>query len=520
MVSQPLRAPKAMVASVHERATQAGVEILRKGGNAVDAAVAVAFALAVVHPEAGNLGGSGYMVLRMADGKVQAVDYAGTAPAASRPGMFRSNREANIGYLSVAVPGTPAGMGVAHAKYGRISWRDCLEPARRLAKDGFPASLRMERILKLQVPVMKAFRETAQVFLHGADRPLTQGEKVVQPALAETIRRMQRRGYREFYEGETARRIAQDMAAHGGILTYEDLKNYEVKLTEPLRTRYRDHWILTMPPSSTGGVAVAVALNVLDRFALGLGMEGSAAARHLFIEAMRRGFDARGILMREGEEKLDQVLSPEYTKSAAGSIRLDQASPEAPLPLSSETPHTTHFSIIDAEGNMVANTYTLSGFYGSQVIAQGTGVLLNNHMSVFSNRAGLASSVAPGKRYPSTMAPTLVLRPDGSPWMTLGTPGGVTIPSTLVQIISNVIDFKMSLRDAVEFPRIHFSSGSVEAEPGALVLDVAEKLRSMGHKINPKWRTQGDVSAIAIEEDSGWRIGWADGRRGGVVAGY
>jgi gamma-glutamyltranspeptidase/glutathione hydrolase len=520
MVSQPLRTPSAMVASVHELATQAGIAVLQRGGNAVDAAVAVAFALAVVHPEAGNLGGSGYMLLRMADGRVQAVDYAGTAPTASMPGMFKSNREANVGYLSVAVPGTPAGMGIVHARFGKLKWRDCLEPARKLAKEGFPASLRMELILKLQVPVMKAYPESAAVFLRGADRPLKQGERVLQPALAETIRRMQHKGYREFYEGETARRIAADMAANGGVLTYNDLRGYEARLAEPIQFRYRNHVVLTMPPSSSGGVALAVALKVLDRFQLGLGMEGSAAARHLLIEALRRGFDARGAVMREGEEKLALVLRPEHIAAIASTIDPGRASPTAPAASASESPNTTHFSIIDAEGNMVSNTYTLSGFYGSQVIARGTGVLLNNHMSVFSNRPGLASSVGPRKRYPSTMAPTLILRPDNSPWAAIGTPGGATIPSTLVQIITNLIDFRMSLRDAVEFPRIHFSSGMVDAEPAALVFDVAEKLKQMGHKLNPRLRTQGDVSAIAIEEGTHWRVGWADGRRGGNVRGF
>lgn len=520
MVSQPLRSPKAMVASVHDLATQAGIDTLHRGGNAVDAAVAVAFALAVVHPEAGNLGGSGYMMLRMADGRVQAVDYAGAAPGAAKPGMFKSSREANVGYLSVAVPGTPAGLGMVHAKYGRLKWALCLEPARRLAKDGFPASLRMELILKLQVPVMKQFSGSARIFLNGTDKPLKQGDKVVQPELAETIRRMQRRGYREFYEGETARRIAADMAAHGGMITEEDMRSFEARFAEPIKTTYRGNTVLTMPPSSSGGVAVAVALNVLGKFPMALGMEGSAASRHLLVEALRRGFDARAAVMRQGEGSLAEVLSPSHTDQIVGAIKLDHASAMPATPAAPESPNTTHFTVIDGEGNMVSNTYTLSGFYGSQVIANGTGVLLNNHMSVFSNRPGLASSVAPKRRYPSAMAPTLLLRPDGSPWVAMGTPGGATIPSTLVQIITNLIDFKMSLRDAVEFPRIHSLSGTVDAEPAALVYDVAEKLKLMGHKLNPKLRTQGDVSAIAIEEGTGWRVGWADGRRGGSVKGF
>jgi gamma-glutamyltranspeptidase/glutathione hydrolase len=518
MVSQPVRAQRAMVASVHELATQAGIDILHKGGNAIDAAVAVGFVLAVVHPEAGNLGGSGYMLVRTRDGQVHAIDYAGTAPAAAKPGMFRNTTEANIGYKSVAIPGTPAGLGLAHEKFGRLKWTQVLEPARKLAKEGFPASLRMELILKLQVPVMKQFSETARLFLHGAERPLLQGEDVLQPELAETLRRMQRKGWREFYEGETAQRIAADMAAKGGIITFDDMKNFRAALTEPLKVSFRGHTILTMPPSSSGGIALGVMLNVLDQYPMQLNMEGSAASRHLTIEAMRRGFAARDKVFREGDAVLPKLLTKEYAKDITGDLSLSQAS-QVTATASNESPDTTHFTVIDNDGNIVTNTYTLSGFYGSQVVAKGTGVLLNNHMSVFSNRTGNHNSIAPGKRYQSTMAPTIVLRPNQTPWLALGTPGGGTIPSTIAQVILNMIDFKMSLRDAVEFPRIHFQNAQVDAEPAALVYDVAEKLKSMGHKINPRLRSQGDVSAIAIEE-GGWRVGWADGRRGGIVKGF
>lgn len=522
MVAQPERAAKAMVASVHELATEAGLEILRKGGNAVDAAVAVAFALGVVHPEAGNLGGSGYLMARMADGRTMVIDYGGTAPSAAKPGMFANNRESNVGYKSVTVPGTPAGMGLAHQRFGKLKWAECLEPARRLAKNGFAASQRLELILKLQVPVMKAYADSAKIFLHGSDQPLKQGERVLQPELAATIARLQKRGWREFYEGETAKLIAADMAASGGVITYDDMKSYEAREVSPMQVTYRGYPVLITPPSSSGGVALAVMLNVLDEFEMKLGREGSAAVRHLQIEAMRRGFLARQRGVLDATLPVEQLTSKEYARELARDLSLDRATPRAAQQPSGpeESKDTTHFTIADPNGDIVTNTYTLSGFFGSQVIARGTGVLLNNHMSAFSSRAGTPGSIAPRRRYSSTMTPTIILRKDGKPWAAFGTPGGATIPSTLMQIAVNLIDFKMSLRDAIEFPRIHYAGGaSVEAEPAALVFDVAEKLGAMGHRLNPQLRSQGDVNAIVIEE-SGWKQGWSDGRRGGVVRGY
>jgi len=527
MVAQPYRARQAMVASVHDLATQAGLDVLKKGGNAIDAAVAVAFALAVVHPEAGNLGGSGYLLLRTKDGVIKAVDYAGTAPTGSKPGMFTNAAEAQVGYKSVAVPGTPGGMGLIHAKYGKLKWRDCLEPARRLAAEGFPASQRMELILKLQVPVMRKYPETARIFLHGAETPLKQEEIVRQPDLAASIKRMQQKGAREFYEGETARRIVADMQANGGLITLDDLKAFQAVELEPLKVVYRGHPVYTMPPSSSGGVALGVMLNVMNRFPLELGREGSGLARHLQVEAMRRGFQARTRVMSAASESqaAQAVLTPDQTERYIANLRTNRATPPASSsakqarPAPEESADTTHFTIVDAEGNIVSNTYTLSGFYGSQVIAKGTGVLLNNHMSVFSNEAA-QKKLAPGVRYPSTMAPAILLRPDNTPLAAIGTPGGATIPSTLLQIVSNLIDFKMSLRDAVEFPRLHYGVSQIEAEPAALIYDIAELLKSMGHKINPQYRSQGDVQAVMIEEGTGWRVGWSDGRRGGAVRGY
>jgi gamma-glutamyltranspeptidase/glutathione hydrolase len=520
MVSQPYRAPKAVIASVHELATEAGLQVLRDGGNAIDAAVTVAFVLGVVHPEAGNLGGSGFLLATLKDGKAVAIDYGGMAPGATKPGMFKDNREANVGYKSIAIPGTPAGMGMLHAKLGKLPWKRCLEPARKLAKDGFPASLRLELILKLQVPVMKQFPESARVFLHGSTQPLRQGEKVVQPELAATIARMQKNGWREFYEGETAKRIAADMAANGGVITAADMKSYQAAIVDPIETTYRGHRVLTMPHSSSGGVVLLSALNTIENFELAAGQEGSARVRHLQAEALRLGLKTRRQVQDEQTLPVTEAIGKDYGKTLAARITVDKAiEPDPVRAQRGESPDTTHFTVVDAEGNMVANTYTLSGFFGSQVVAKGTGVLLNNHMSVF---AGYPRTLKPGARYLSAMAPTLVFRPDGKPWLALGTPGGMTIPSTIFQVVSNLIDFKMSLRDAIEYPRIHFDQAQqrIDSEPGALVVDVADKLKGMGHRLNPKLRAQGDVSAILIEEGTGWRVGWADGRRGGAIKGF
>ena len=537
MISQPERAPRAMIASTHELATQAGLAILRKGGNAVDAAVAVGFVLAVVHPEAGNLGGGGYMVVRMQDGRARAFDYKETVPAATRASDFPSTGRVQAGYKSAGVPGTPAGLALAHQRFGRLPWRVVLEPARVLAEKGFPASQRMEIVLRLQAPVMKQFPETAKLFLHGSDMPLKQGELVRQPELAATIRRLQKSGVRDFYEGETARRVAADMAAQGGYITMADLKAYQAIETDPLTGIYRGHKILTMPPSSSGGMAVLEMLNFLERFKMDLGMEGSVRSRQLMTEVMRRAFRDRQLYAADpkfAKVPLDRLLSAEYADRVAASIRADgritaaagfpalNGAPGARSAPAGETPHTTHFSIADEAGNLVSNTYTLGSYYGSQVIIKGAGVLLGDMVGTMAAGRRAEERLVPGSRLISTMAPTIVMRADGTPWVALGSPGGVTIASTLMQVAVNLIDYKMPLRDAIEYPRIHngFAPDQIDAEPGALVFDVASQLKSLGYKLNPRLRSQGDVEAVLIEEKTGMRQGWSDGRRGGRAAGY
>jgi gamma-glutamyltranspeptidase/glutathione hydrolase len=388
----------------------------------------------------------------------------------------------------------------------------------------------MELILPLQVPIMKDFPETAKVFLHGGTRPLIQGDRVIQRDLAATISRLQKRGWQEFYEGETARRIDADMRAHGGTISYNDLKDYKAIAYDPILTTYRGFPILAVPPSTSGGITVLEMLNILEQYPLKLGGEGSSESRHLLIESMRRAFRDRAAFASDPAfypVPVAQLISKAHAVEIARDISQDRATSTKGLPAVEVDPgdesfDTTHFTVIDQAGNVVTNTYTLNGFYGSQVIPKGTGVLLNDIMAGFSTRPDSRGAVAPGKRPVSSMTPVIALHADGSPWFALGSPGSATIPNTVLQIIVNIIDFKMSLRDAVEYPRIHhqYSPDRVDVEPGALVADVAEKLTAMGHTLNPRMRSQGDVHAVMVEAGTKWRVGWSDGRRGGRAMGY
>ncbi|HYO81883.1 MAG TPA: gamma-glutamyltransferase, partial [Bryobacteraceae bacterium] len=509
-------------------ASEAGLSIQQQGGNAVDAAVAVGFALAVVHPEAGNLGGGGYMVVRMNDGRTRAIDYREAAPAAAKPGLYAVESEARIGYKASAVPGTVAGLAAAHRLYGALPWRNVLEPAYKLAQKGFPASQRMELILALQVPVMKPLRDSASIFLHGGDRPLKQGEIVVQRDLARTIRRLQKKGWREFYEGETARLIDADMRENSGTILLDDLRSYKPIEYEPLRGTYRGYNVLTVPPSSSGGIALLTMLNILEKFPMPLGSEGSSVSRHLLVEAMRRAFRDRAEWAADPAFfpiPVEKLISKDHAKQLASTVALDRASglPSSPAVSSDEREgaDTTHFSVVDRAGNIVSNTYTLNGFYGSQVIPRGTGVLMNDIMSGFSATAGARNEIGPGKRPVSSMTPAVLLYPDGKAFAAIGSPGSATIPNSVLQVIVNLVDYRMSLRDAIEFPRIHhqYRPDRVDVEPAALVQDVADRLRAMGHRISETPRSQGDIHAVALTED-GWRVGWSDGRRGGRARGY
>ena len=542
------RAPHGMVASAEPLATGIGVDVLRRGGNAVDAAVAVAFALAVTFPEAGNLGGGGFLLLRRRDGRATAIDYRETAPArATRtlyldPGgqVIRGEGGPLVGYRASGVPGTVAGMALAWRRYGsgRFSWAQLIDPARRLALAGFPLSRARAASLRDRRDLLGRYPETRRIFLNGNGAGFREGDTLRQPDLARTLRRLQRHGPREFYEGETARALADDMARNGGLITAADLRDYRPKERPPLRGSYRGHTVLSMPPPSSGGFALLEMLNVLEGFDLRAAGPASAERYHLLAEAMRRAFADRAEYGADPDfvpVPTARLTGKRYAAGLRARIDRARATPSARRrPPAAEATQTTHFTVIDRDGDAVANTYTLNGAYGSGVVARGTGVLLNNEMDDFTAKPGVPNlfgliqgernAIAPKKRPLSSMTPTFVLRKDGSLWFTVGSPGGPTIINTVLQVVTNIIDHGMDLRQAIAAPRVHHQwlPDEIRTEPGARGLPdgVRRALAARGHKIAPATRPMGDAQGILIEPETGVRVGASDPRGSGLAAGY
>lgn len=545
---EPVRARQGMVVSAERLASRVGVDILRDGGNAVDAAVAVAFALAVTFPEAGNLGGGGFMLLRLPGGRATAIDYREVAPAAATRGMFldasgeliRGEGGSLVGYRASGVPGTVAGMALAWKKYGsgRLSWAQLLEPARQLAARGFSVRRSLARSLRQNRDLLNAYADSRRVFLKG-ETSLAEGEILRQPDLARTLARLQRHGPREFYDGETARRIAADMAANRGLITGEDLRRYAAKERAPLRGSYRGHPILSMPPPSSGGVALIEMLNILEGHDLRALGPFSSARYHLLVEAMRRAFADRSVYGGDPDfvpVPARGLTDKRYAARLGATIERERASRSetvrAGQPEGAESPQTTHFTVVDRDGNAVANTYTLNGRYGSGVVARGTGVLLNNEMDDFTAKPGAPNlfgliqgelnAIAPRKRPLSSMTPTFVLRPDGSLWFTVGSPGGPTIINTVLQIITNIVDHDMSIQQAIDAPRIHHQwlPDEIVQEPYGLSSDTEQALRGRGHRLAEKPRYLGDAQGILIEAGTKMRLGASDPRGDGAAIGY
>jgi gamma-glutamyltranspeptidase / glutathione hydrolase len=548
----PERGRSGMVASTNGIASAIGVDVLKRGGNAVDAAVAVALALAVVHPAAGNLGGGGFMLVRLKDGRTTAIDYRETAPAAATRGMYLDAKgdlipdASTVGYLAAGVPGTPAGLDLALRSYGTMKWGDLVEPARRLAAEGFPVDHGTARSLRGSAADLSKFSDSRRIFLRDGTF-FEDGELLRQPELAATLERMQRLGPREFYEGETARMIAADMKANGGIITLDDLRGYTPKERVPLRGTYRGYEIITMPPPSSGGAVLLEMLNILERYDLGSLGFGSSQALHLEVEAMRRAYADRAEYMGDADfvkVPIEGLISKEYAAERAATIDPVRASTSAAIsagkPQPRESTETTHFTVVDAAGNVVSNTYTLNGSYGSAVTAKGTGVLLNNEMDDFAAKPGAPNLyglvqkennvVAPGKRPLSSMTPTIVLK-GGKVWFAVGSPGGGTIINTVLQVILNVIDFKMDIQEAVDAPKIHHQwlPDLVLFERNGMTRDVQEALTVRGYTVSDNLkpvgysttsRSFGDAHAIMIEEGTGVRLGASDARNAGKAIGY
>lgn len=538
-----------LVTSVHELASQAGVEILQKGGNAVDAAAATGLALTVVYPFAGNIGGGGFMLIHLADGRDVAIDYRETAPAAATRDMYvgpdgkvlQGPDSSTVGWKASGVPGSVAGFALAVEKYGshKVTWAEICEPARRLAAEGHVVSQGTAHGLRSWAKLLGQFDESKKIYLKGGAywQP---GEKWVQADLGETFARLQQNGPREFYEGETARRIAAAMAQHGGNLTLADLKNYRVVERPPLRGKYRGHDIITMPPPSSGGIALLQMFGMLEPFAVGALGHNSAATDHLFAEVMKRAFRDRAEYLGDPDfvkVPVAQLLDPAYIKGRMAGFSPDHATPAAAVqpglgpfvaPSPPESTETTHFSVVDAAGNAVANTYTLNGAYGSGVTIPGTGILMNNEMDDFTSQIGTpnaygliqgeANAIVPGKRPLSSMTPTMVFK-DGKLVLVTGSPGGPTIISTVFQIISNVIDHQMPVMQAVEAPRIHHQwlPDVVTYERFGLSRDTALGLEDRGQvareRTSYEGAYQGDGETIGFDPATGLFLGAADPRK-------
>jgi gamma-glutamyltranspeptidase/glutathione hydrolase len=549
---EPVRARHGMVASVSEIASKVGVDMMKRGGNAVDAAVAVALALAVTWPSAGNLGGGGFMVIRKANGEAEIIDYRERAPLAAHRDMYL-DKDGNVikgastvGYKAAGVPGTIAGAFLAQKRNGRLSWAQVVEPARRLAAEGFVVNIHLARSLRNTARLLSQFGESNRIFLRDG-RFFEEGERIVQPELAATLARVQR-NWRDFYEGRTAELIAADMKANGGVITLKDLHDYEPTVRQPLKGVYRGHEILTMPPPSSGGAHLIQMLNMLEHYEVANMPHNSSDHLHLLTEVMKRAFADRAEFMGDADfvkVPVSGIISKKYSDDLVKTIDMKRATPstqiKAGAPVTYESTETTHFTVVDKEGNVVSNTYTLNGSYGSGVTARGTGVLLNNEMDDFTSKVGVPNmfgllqsannAIEPRKRPLSAMTPTIVLK-DGKVWFAVGSPGGPTIINTVLQVIVNVIDYGMNLQQAIDAPRFHhqWMPDELRFEPFGLNADTRKELERRGHlfprRSGASGATEetgsliGDAQGVMIELKTGIRLGAADSRRGGKAVGY
>lgn len=537
---EPVYARKAMVVAQEPLATDVGVRLLRSGGNAIDAAIAVGFALAVTHPYAGNIGGGGFMLIRMADGRTTFIDFREKAPARATHNMYldaqgKLTNDRLVGWRAAGVPGTVRGLELAHQKYGRKSWAELLKPAIDLATNGFPVSHWQVESWKASNSLLAQFPESKHIFLKdGAYYDWR--ENFRQPDLARTLQRIAHLGANDFYEGETARLLAKAMKENDGLITLDDLRNYRAVERKPLEGDYKGYHIITSPPPSSGGIGLLQMLAMLD----GTGYEeagaGSAKVYHYLAEVMRRYYADRSAYLGDPDfvnNPIASLLDPAYIRSRRATIDPEQGTPsqqlKAGLPPGNEGTDTTHYNVVDQEGNLVAVTYTLNGAYGSGVTVPGAGFLLNNEMDDFAAMPGSANqfglvqgeknSIAAGKRPLSSMTPTIILK-DGKPFLVLGAPGGATIISAVLQVIVNVIDFHMNVQNAVDFPRVHhqWKPDRLDFERG-ISPDTITLLKRMGYHIQETHpAVLARVEAVEISDD--WLEGGHDDRGPGKAEGY
>ena len=532
--AQAVRSSEGVVVSGHPLASEVGARVLEQGGNAIDAAVATGFALAAVLPEAGNLGGGGFLVVREPNGDVRTLDYREKAPAAAFRDMYLDElgepTDASVnGHLAAGVPGSVAGLWEMHSRFGRMDWKALVEPAVELARSHELDEVRHDH-LSNAAERLGRYEGSRRQFLPGGEVPAA-GSVFEQPDLARTLERIRDQGRDGFYTGETADLIVAEMERGGGIITRQDLLDYTAVWREPIETSYRGYTLFSMPPPSSGGVTLAMILNILEDFDP-LPRADSPELLHLQAEAMRRAFVDRNLLLGDPdyvEMPLERLVSKAYAEEKRASIDPERATP---TPMDAfqiqEGDNTTHYSVVDWDGMAVSITTTINSSFGSAVTVSGAGFLLNNEMDDFAaapgkpNQFGLVegepNAIEPGKRMLSSMTPTIVLRPEGDLSMILGSPGGPTIITSVFQVVSRVLDHGSSLAAAVEAPRMHHQAlpDRIYYEPGGFSPGAVDRLEAMGHELLERTSNSGDVTAIRVIDST--FEGVADPRRGAGAA--
>ena len=539
----PVRAKNGMVSSASKLATEVGVDTLKQGGNAVDAAVATAFALAVTWPSAGNIGGGGFLVYHGDNGHATSFDFREKAPIAATEEMYLGvdgrvvNNSNHIGILAIGVPGTVAGLFKAHQELGSLPWADLVAPAVALAREGIPINYSLETGFARSANRFRQYPSSAKKFFKTDGSFYELGEIWIQPDLANTLDLIQNNGKDGFYKGENARKLADFMAANGGLITEEDLASYEAIEREPIRGNYRGYEIISMPPPSSGGVAMVEMLNILEGYDLAALGHNSADYLHVLTEAMRRAYADRAEHLGDPDFNesmpLSKLMNKDYAATLRASIDMNEKSDSSPAEFAQayESEETTHFSVVDKNGNMVSMTYTLEFGYGSAIVAEGGGYLLNNELGDFNAVPGLTDNrgnigttpnlVAPEKRPLSSMTPTIVAQ-NGKPVFATGSPGGKTIIITTMQTILNIIDHGFNIAEAIEAGRIHHQwlPDFTSIESNTISVDTLRLYEAKGHLTRERG-SQGAAMGVYYDRDTGLFEGAADSRRGdGGAVGY
>ncbi len=557
----PIVAEKGLVTATEPLATKVGAEILKKGGNAVDAAVAVGFALAVTHPSAGNIGGGGFMIVRLANGEAVAIDYREKAPIKAHAKMYldengEMTRNENISipdyrtgapvhpfnyrnhHLAIGVPGTVAGMMVAIEKYGTMSIREVIQPAIDLAEKGHVLTDRYARGLNGRAVIFNQIPASKKAMLRADGKDWQVGDLWVQKDLAETFKRIAKNGHDGFYAGKTAELIEKDMMANGGMIDRKDLTAYRAIIREPIRGTYRGAYeIISMPPPSSGGITMTMMLNILEGYDIKALGHNSSKTLHLMAESMRRAYADRAKYLGDQdfvEIPVQRLTSKDHAAKHRATInpyRATESEDVGPeLKMAQESTETTHYSVVDQWGNAVSNTYTLEGGYGSHIVITGTGFLTNNEMSDFNKVPGVtldtgqigtpANLIEPEKRMLSSMTPSIVTK-NGKLYLVVGSPGGRTIINTTMQIIMNVVDHGMTIQEAVDAPRVHHQwfPDNLRIESRGVSIDVLDALKTLGHNVSARGR-QGDGHSIMVDQKTGYRLGGPDSRSNGSAFGH